>query len=179
MSFGQQANNAPIDLDRQLPSAKLALHQLRKAKAAAPPWTALIPRQTTEDRVEHSATASASLSTTEDDEQVFPRMLKYLSFIGAPFMFASPLRVSQASADVEDAPIPTPGEVFDNHHVPNALRALHTFAPITLTSEAMPAKRSVCRDVPSDANRETHIAVHTWIESLLASISTVSSTRTL
>ena len=134
-----QANNAPVNLDLQLPSAKLALYQFRRAKTPAPPWTALIPKETVEDTA--SDNRAVDLPAAED-EQVFPRMLKYLSFIGAPFMFPSP-RGDDTDANNGNPRMPTPGQVFANPAVPNPLvAALRALPPINVMPRTMPARRS-------------------------------------
>lgn len=137
-----EANNAPVDLDRQLPSAKLALHQLRIAKGATPPWAALIPvecdNEATEGRSDSSADAELSPENDEQVFQVFPRMLKYLSFIGAPFMFSSRIQDVQDDIPGDDVAMSPPAEFFGNP----LMQAIRALPPINLRPRTLPARRS-------------------------------------
>lgn len=133
-----EANNAPVNLDRQLPSAKLA--QLRIAKGATPPWAALIPVECDDEATEARSDSSGGdvELSPENDEQVFPRMLKYLSFVGAPFMFSGRTHDVQDDMPGDNAAMPLPAEVFGNP----LMQAIRALPPINVRPRTLPARRS-------------------------------------
>ena len=121
-----------------MPSAKLA--QLRIAKGATPPWAALIPVECDDEATEARSDSSGGdvELSPENDEQVFPRMLKYLSFVGTPFMFSSRTHDVEDDMPGDNVAMPLPAEVFGDP----LLQTIRSLPPINLRPRTLPARRS-------------------------------------